>query len=1079
MRDSFARLVRLGSRSRRQHEPPLVALPRDGRALPAGPVQERFWFLHHLAPTRPTYTVPFGFTITGPLDTDVLVAVLAEIERRHEVLRASLVERDGRLVHQVAAPSELPQLSSVDLTDMPWTWREWRAADLVEQTARTVFDPAGGPLLRAVLIRLSPIEHLLLWVAHPTVADSASLGVLATEIAGLYRQITDPVAPEAEPAKPVVQYPDYLAWQRERLTGARRDELTAYWTRQLADLPVLSLPTDRPRPPRQTFDGGALRFRVPGGLTDALRAVAEQAGCPLATVLLAAYQVLLARHADQDDFAVGVPVDGRIRPELTDLIGPFTDTVAVRADLAGDPPFTEFLARTRRTELAGLAHRDLPFAAVVAAVGHRRDASHNPIFQVLFGYGTAPERELARDLGGGVTMVPRRIANGTARAELELVLDEDGQGLMGRLHYAVALFTETTAAQLAERFVVLLGGIAAKPGTTVGALPLLPSADLALLTRWNATGGAYPRHHTVVDLIAEHARRKPDKVAVRGAGASLTYIDLDRRARAVAAQLRAAGLGRDSGAVVLVDHHPDSVAALLGVLRAGARAVPIHAGEPAARVAHVIADSGAGVVVARQGMALDPGPLPVVCVADSDSAEAGPWPSAEDVAHVVYPPGQERPTGVVVEHRAVVNLLCSLRDRLQVKATDVCAAFPSSTDRLVPDVYLPLLTGATVVLAAGPDDPELSRHGVNVIAADPPTWRRLLAAGHLPRLALCVGPQVPTAVVAALHERDAEVWILYGATETTTVATMHRVTATDVGAPPPIGTPVANTTLHVVDRAGRAVPIGAVGELYVGGAGLARGHHGRADVSDRCFRSDLPASPGTRLFRTGDLVRYRRDDTLSYVGRAGRRIRLGAYFVDPGHVEAVLCAHPSVRAARVVPHLSPGGDLHLVGHVVCDDRSVTAEDVRRHLAARLPAYQVPARLVLVPDLPADTDAGPVPPPAEPPLAADTGAVAAIVAEVLGARTVGLGDDFFRIGGSSLHAARVAGAIRARLGVPLPVEAVFERPTVAGLAAAIAERRAELAERSERVLRTVEGLPDAAAAALFAQLEISEAFGEAS
>ncbi|PPK63150.1 non-ribosomal peptide synthetase [Actinokineospora auranticolor] len=1121
MSDALSRLARLSPEQRARvmatlrstaapsvpAERPLVALPRDGAPLPAAPVQEQFWFLHQIAPTQPTYTIPFSFTLTGELDVDVLVAVLAEVERRHEVLRASLVEHEGRIVHRIAEPAEMPQLALVDLSGLPTAERERRAEELIRQTVRTVFDPARGPLLRSVLIRFSATEHLLLWVAHHAIADGISLGVLANEIVGLYRQLTDPRAPELP--EPAVQYADYATWQREWLSGRRREKLVGYWTELLSGVPALDLATDFPRPPRQTFDGATKWFRVPARLTGQLRALAEREGCTLFMLLLATYQVLLARHAGQDDFAVGVPVAGRGKPEVDALIGPFLNTVALRADLADDPAFTDLLARVRDAVLDGFGHQELPFGAVVEALKQRRDSSRNPVYQVMFGFGNTPISEERIPLGPGVSMIPRGITNGTARVELELVMEEDGDELTGRLEYNTALFGPTTADRLAERFVALLRGIAAAPATRVGALPLVPKAELDLIATWNDTEIGYPTHRTVVDLVAEQARRAPDKVAVRSEGASLTYAELERRSNRLANALLELGVEHGSGVAVCLERGADTLVALLGVLKTGAHYVPLDPTYPVHRLAYMLEDSKVGIVVAGAGLTM-PFDTRSLLLVDPDGPRvraARPTaparrPAADDVAYVIYTSGSTgRPKGVVVEHRGLVNLLCSMRDRLGLVASDVCGSLASlSFDMAVPELYLPLLIGATVVVGgkeAAADGARLRRliaeFGLTALQATPTTWQLLLDAGLEPgalRLATCTAEAMPEVVAAGLYRRVADVWNLYGPTETTVFSTMHRITEHDLGAPPPIGTPIGNTTLHVVDRQGQTAPIGAVGELYIGGVGLARHYRGRPDLTGDRFRADLPACPGTRVYRTGDLVRYRPDGVLEYLGRADHQVKLRGFRIEPGEIETVLTAHPAVGRAYVALRAFGPDDARLVGYVVTADESLSGADLRTHAAASLPQYMVPAHFHTLPEFPLTPNGkldrakllelpvdgagtGHAPPRDE-----TEREVAAIFAEVLGVASVGRDDDFFLIGGHSLLATQVVTRVRDRLGVPLSIDVAFDRSTVALLAAEVTARRGERTEAFLRVLRRVEGMSEAAVAALLSELEISEALGSA-
>ncbi len=856
------RIEALSSDGERAVAPPIEPAPRD-RPLPLSFAQERLWLLHQIEPNRGQYNVSSATRLQGALDAGALERALRAVVQRHEALRTTFAFEGGQPVQKVHADAELA-LAVEDLGALPPGAREASARSRAAVEAAAPFDLARGPLLRARLLRLGPEAHVLLLTVHHIVSDATTQRILDHEVATLYDAFRSG-EPSPLPALPL-QYADYAVWQRRWFTGEVLDRQLAYWKTQLAGASfALDLPSDRPRPPVMSYRGGRRPFALPAALRGPLGELSRRRGVTLFMTLLAAFDVLLRRWSGQRDLEVGTPMTNRTRAETEGIVGFFINTLVLRAQIADDMPFEALLAQVREVCLGAYAHQDLPFERLVHELSPQRDLSRTPLFQVMFTLQTAAAE--AAPLPG----LRRRAlpgAGGTAKVDLSLFVIESPQGLSGAFEYAADLFDAATIDRMAAQLPVLLEGIAAAPEAPLAALPLLPEAEeRRLLVEWNTHEAIAraPRPATVVDLFAAQVERAPDAPALAFAGAELTYRELDARANRLARALRARGVGPEALVGVCLERSASLVVALLAVLKAGGAYVPLDPSYPRERLAFMAADSGLRLLVTEASLSgLVPAPPGGVILVGADHAAVDAESDApldadtprhpESLAYVLYTSGSTgRPKGVAVPHRALVNFLLSMARRPGLQPSDRLLAVTSlSFDIAGLELWLPLSVGARVeiavreVVADGAALAARLRDGkVTVLQATPATFRLLLDAGWegSARLTALVGGEaVPARLAYDLTGRVGALWNMYGPTETTIWSCVHPLHENE---PVLVGRPIANTRAYVLDERGEPVPIGAVGELYIGGDGLARGYLGRPDLTAARFVPD-PWVPGAR-----------------------------------------------------------------------------------------------------------------------------------------------------------------------------------------------------------------------------------------
>ncbi len=1050
----------------------LAAIPRRGTDGEAGPPlsfgQQRLWFLDRLEPGSSAYNMPAAVHLGGNLAPAALARALAEIERRHAVLRATFGTVAGKPVQRLRPPGR-PRLATVDLCGLAAGRREEVASGLLARGARRPFDLARGPLWRLSLLRLAAGEHQLLLNLHHIVCDGWSVALLTRELAALYAAF---VAGAPSPLAPLpLDYADFAAWQRAHLAGPAYGELVAYWRRQLAGAPpLLQLPTDRPRPAVETHRGTRLPFRLPPALVAAARVLGSRHGATLFMVLLAALTALLRRLSGETDIAVGAPVAGRNRTEIEGLIGLFMNTLVLRTALPGDPPFADLLAAARQASLAAARHEELPFEKLVEELGVERSLGHAPLFVVMLALQNAPPARLALP---GLALERLDLTTDSAKFDLTVDLAEqpDG-GLAGSLELNLDLFDRTTIDRFGGQLAALLASAVARPAAPLAQLAALTAAERQqLVVEVNDSAAPLPAAGSVWEWVAATAARDPARQAVRAVGAELSYGALIAQATAWAAELARRGVGPEVAVAICSERTPAMLVAVLAVLAAGGAYVPLDPALPAARLAHMLADSGASLVLAERALAatLDAagaelaargGPPPAVAWLEAAPPPApGPWRSpahGESVAYVIYTSGSTgRPKGVSVRQRGVLNYLSTMAERPGMTADDVVMAVTTlSFDIAVSELLLPLVVGARIELVrrevvADPRElaAALTVAGATVMQATPTTFGLLLDGGWAgqPGLkVLCGGEPLPRSLADRLLPRVGELWNVYGPTETTVWSTAERLGATPEVS---IGRPLANTTVHLAGRHGELAPLGAAGELLIGGEGLARGYHGRAGLAAERFVPDPWGAAGARLYRTGDLARRLADGRLEHLGRRDHQVKIRGFRLELGEIEAVLLAHPAVRQAVVVVH-GTGSAARLVAYVVQEAGGDLAWDtLRTYLAETLPPPMVPSLALFLPALPllpsgkVDRRGLPEPGHERPQLGAAFVSpqseaerrIAAIWQQVLGVERVGVHDNFFDLGGHSLAAAEVHGRLREEMGSELPLLELFRHPTVQGLA----------------------------------------------
>jgi amino acid adenylation domain-containing protein/non-ribosomal peptide synthase protein (TIGR01720 family) len=1054
---------------------PVIPVRRD-QPLPLSFAQQRLWFLAQLEPGSVEYNAPFPLRLGGELNVPALAAALSAVTARHEVLRTRLVAGQDGVPFQVIdppSPFPLPVADVSGAADPLAAVRPLLVADV-----RAPFDLAVGPVVRACLVRLAASDHLLLLSLHHVASDEWSGQVLRRELRALYDAFRRG-EPDPLPALPV-QYADYAVWQRKQLTADVLGEQLGYWREQLAGLPPVELPAGRPRLPVRSTSGAVTRFAVPGPTAEGLRAVARDAGASMFMTALAAFMVVLGRHAGQDDIAVGTPVADRSQAETEGLIGFFVNTLVLRGDLSGDPSFADLLHRVRAMVLAAYTHQDLPFEQLVDELVTVRDRSRTPLFQVFFGYdaqdAAGPETDWVTDIGD-----PARDGldhSLTVKCDLELLLAERGGGLTGSIEYCTALFDEAAMGGLAGHLGVLLAAVAAAPGVPLSALTMLtPSEREQLVAGWNDTATPVPDARGVHELIAARAAERPDAVAVVAGDTCLTYAGLAGRASRLAGFLRQRGAGPESVVGLCLDRGADMVVAILATWLAGAAYLPLDPAYPAARLAFMVADSGAGLVLtAGSGPADLPAGVAAVRLDDPavqariTAAEQPPAPPAPgQLAYVIYTSGSTgTPKGVQIAHGSVVNLVTGLGPVLGVGAGERVLQFASfSFDAAVLDVTVTLASGAALVIADGADRAEPARLAALIGAAGvqaasvTPSLLAVLDPESVPGMRTVLsGAEFLTAPLAAAWGRRRRLVNTYGPTEATVMSVTVPVDPAAAGAPP-IGAPVANTQVYVLDQCLNPVPPGVPGELFIGGAQLARGYHARPALTAERFVADPFAADGGRLYRTGDRARWRADGVLEFAGRTDEQVKVRGFRVEPGEVEAALAAHPGVRTAAVAA-VGQDTDARLAAWVVPADPAAglpDAHELRAFLGARLPEFMIPAVftelafLPLNPNGKLDRAALPAPDAARPALG--DGHVAprtdiervltGIWAQVLGLDRVGVEDNFFDLGGDSIISIRVVAQAR-RSGIHLTAAQMFEHQTVAGLAAIAVREAAPEAEQ---------------------------------
>ncbi|HEX6747845.1 MAG TPA: non-ribosomal peptide synthase/polyketide synthase [Longimicrobium sp.] len=1045
--------------------PPVVPVERTG-ALPLSFAQERIWFLDRLEPGSATYNIPGAWRLTGALDERALERAVGEIVRRHETLRTTFGEVDDSPV-QVVAPFDGFVLPVDDLSGLSAADREAALRRRAGEEVARPFDLSAGPLFRAALLRLGEEDHVLLLSMHHVVSDGWSVGVLFRELSALYAAYRE--GRESPLSELPVQYADFAVWQRKQLAGEMLDRQLAYWKERLAGAPeLLELPTDHPRPAVQTYRGATVPVELSPELLERLQALGRSEGATLYMTLLGAFQVLLGKYAGSEDVVVGSPIAGRTRGEIEELIGFFINTLVLRTDLSGDPGFREVLRRVREATLGAYANQELPFEKLVAELQPERSLSHSPLFQVMF---------TLQDAGGGGSALPGLKVGGigaelaSAKFDLSLTLMATPQGLRGGLNYSTDLFERGTIERMLGHLERVLEQVAADADVRLSRLELLGESERALvLEEWNRTGAEYPADRCIHELFEMQAARTPGAVALRFEEESLTYAELNARANRLAHHLAGLGAGPEARVGICVDRSAEMVVAMLAVLKSGAAYLPLDPSYPAGRLAYMLKDSGAPLLVTQESLR---GLLPTdgvrIVSVDEDaaaiaanSADAPRTPvDAANAAYVIYTSGSTgEPKGVQVTHGNAVSFFAGMDERVGGPAAGTWLAVTRiSFDIHVLELLWTLARGFRVVVQPEPDRArdgesiaeQIRRHSVTHLQCTPSLAAMMIAESGigalsgLERILLggeALSPDLAEQITAVLPNGLVN---MYGPTETTVWSATHAVEVAET--PIPIGRPIANTRVYVLDAALRPQPAGVPGELFIGGHGVTRGYLGRPGLTAERFVPDaFSAEPGARLYRTGDRARWTAEGVLEYLGRLDAQVKVRGFRIEPGEIEAVLRRHPAVVECAVVARAAGAGDTRLVAYVV---GAAEADALRAHAGRSLPDYMVPSAFVpldalpLTPNGKLDRKALPAPEgdayASREYVAPRTEAerkVAAAWAEVLGVESVGAHDRFFDLGGHSLLLVRVQARLREAFGQPVPITHLFRYLTVSALAAAL-------------------------------------------
>jgi amino acid adenylation domain-containing protein len=1071
---------------------PSTITPRNsGDEVELSFAQQRLWFIDQLEPGKATYNIPFAVRLNGRLDVAALERTITEIVRRHEVLRTTFItSADGTPRQRIAAPGPY-KLTIEDLSDMPASDREPEALRVATLESQAPFDLKEGPLLRVKLVRLGDDDHIVLVTLHHIISDGWSTGIFMREVATLYeayRNGRQSALPDLQ-----VQYADFALWQREWMSEEVLEEQLSYWRTQLgAEQAALDLPTDRPRPAVQTFRGARQKFQLHAGVKEQLLKLGREEGATLFMTLLAAWQVLLHRYTGAASVPVGTPIAGRTRTEVEGLIGFFVNTLVLRTEVDGAESFRQLLRRVREVALGAFAHQDLPFEKLVEELHPARDASHTPLFQVWFVLQNAV---VGPTQFPGLTFTPVVVDSGIAQFDLSLDISEAPQGMSGTLMYNVDLFNESTISRLITHFQNLLDSILAEPDQPVAGLSLLsPYETRKLLHEWNETHSEVADDRCVHELFEEQVRRTPEAIAVSMGERSFSYAELNARANQLGHYLRELGVGPETLVGLCLKRSVEMVVGILGILKAGGSYVPLDPGYPLDHLAGILLNGQVGVLLTEEALEdrLPAGVAQVILV-DADWEIIAHQPetnvtsamSAANLAYVIHTSGSTgKPKGVMISHGSLNNYLQWAIPEYEVAGGKGSVLHSSiAFDLTITSLFPALLTGRRVVLAeeaagvAGLFQTLLSEGGHSLIKITPAhldLLRLELPAERLNELtkALVVGGEALTwQSVRPWREHAPRTRIIneYGPTETVVGCCVYEVEATDSeSGRVPIGRPIDNTQLFILDQQKRPVPIGVRGELHIGGAGVARGYLHLPDETAQKFIPDpFSGAEGGRLYTTGDWARYLPDGQIEYLGRTDDQVKLRGYRIELGEVQAALEAHPEVRESVVLVREDSPGDKRLVGYVVLKSGdATTVPELLRFLRGKLPDYEVPARLMFLDELPltingkVDHAALPVPTfvresehEAVAPQTEIQRSLAAVWVEVLRIDEPGIYDNFFDLGGHSLLAVQVISRIREVFQVELTVRDLFESPTIGELAEAV-ERAAAGGQSLTSVIKRV-------------------------
>lgn len=1048
---------------------PMTPVSREDD-LPLSFAQQRLWFLDQLEPNSAFYNIPTALRLAGSLNLEALEQSVQEIIRRHESLRTIFQEQDGT-PHQVISGKLELAIEQIGLDSLPEQERETAILKLAQEEAQKPFNLSQGPLLRFTLINVGEQDHVILFTMHHIISDAWSVGVLIREVASLYEAFSTG-KPSPLAALPL-QYADFAHWQKNWLQGQVLDAQLAYWREQLEGAPpLLELPTDRPRPAVQTFRGNTVNYQLSRDVTSALNNISQEEEVTLFMTMLAAFQTLLARYTGQNDISLGTPIANRNRVETENIIGFFINTLVLRTIIEPGATFRTLLGKVRDIALGAYAHQDVPFEMLVEELHPQRNLSHTPLFQVMFVFQNAPAQRF--DLTG-LTISPVQAESGVAKFDLSIILNETTDGMSIGFEYNTDLFDESTIERLFKNFDIMLQGIARDPDQLVWTLPLLTDQEQQqMLIEWNTTQVDFPHDKCVHERFAQLTKHNPDAVAATYEGQQITYDELNRRANQLGRYLQELGVKPDVPVGICMERSIEMALGIMGALKAGGAFLPLDPVYPPERLAYMIEDSEIPVLLTQHALIenLPKNGAKIVAldaewetIAGAHSDDDLPIKMTPDnLAYVIYTSGSTgKPKGTMLGHRGLCNLAKAQQQAFDIELGTKILQFSSlSFDAAVWETVMALLNHGTLCLA--PRTQIASGDGLMAIMQDqqinvvtlPPSVVAVMPDQALPDLKVMItAGEKCTAEIVSKWGTGRKFFNAYGPTETTVCASMLHVTK-HYRQGPPIGKPINNFQLFILDSKWQAVPIGVAGELCVGGAGLARGYLGRPDLTaDKFIPNPFSAEAGARLYRTGDLVRYLSDGNVEFLGRIDHQVKVRGFRIELGEIEAVLGEHPNVLDTVVLAREDIPGDVRLVGYLVTQPGvDLKTTDLRNYLRERLPEYMVPSFFIMLDEFPltpnnkVDRKAMPAPDQSRPDLESEyveprtetEQKLAAICAELLNIEKVGVYDSFFDLGGHSLLATQFMSRLRNTFDVELPLRVIFEKPRIADLAEDIEQKK---------------------------------------
>ncbi|NCQ67933.1 MAG: amino acid adenylation domain-containing protein [Microcystis aeruginosa W13-15] len=1065
--------------------------------LPLSYAQQRLWFLDQLEPNSSFYNVPLALHLAGDLQADILEKSLQEIIQRHESLRTNFATIEGNPV-QVIKPESNWQLTLVNGKDSPKYREEQEIKKWLEIHSHQPFDLANDSLIRATLLQLSDTEHFLLICLHHIVSDGWSMGVFIEELTTLYNAYTKGLEPLLQELP--IQYADFAIWQREYLQGEIRQNQLNYWQKQLAAAPaLLHLPTDRPRPPEQRFEGDRINGILSPELSQGLNRLSREQGVTLFMTLLTAFKVLLYRYTGQTDILVGTPIANRTRSELNGLIGFFVNTLVLRTDLAGNPSFTELLKQVRETATDAYDHQDLPFEMLVEAIQPERNMSYTPLFQVMFGLDNEVLNEMDLE---GIKATPQPLEFKKAKFDLSLFIQVKEAGLTAIWEYNTDLFNQSTIEQLSGHFVNLLTGIIANPEQVISQLPLLTESESnQLLFTWNQTEIDYKNDLCLHKLFEQQVKQNPQAIAVKLENEFFTYQELNNRANQLAHYLQSLGVKADSLVGIFVERSLDMIIGILGILKAGGAYIPLDIDYPPERIAYLLEDTQLSILLTQSKFVeqLPQFPPNTICL-DQDwsiiakQSTVKPLVAVEqhNLAYIIYTSGSTgQPKGVMIEHRSVVNYILTTIREYGITSEDQILQFSSVCfDPSVEEIFVSLLSGATLVLRTE----EMLRSSedfwqccqkwqLTVLGIPTAYWHQLVS--ELTPTALPILSKIKVIFIGgeAIQPAKVQQWQTitgqysplprlfngYGPTEATIAATFSEFTSPTI-TNVPIGRPLSNTQVYILDAFLQPVPVGVAGELHIGGVGLARGYFNRPELTQEkfipnSFEKDevIPPTPlnkggngPSKLYKTGDLCRYLPDGNIEYLGRIDNQVKIRGFRIELGEIETVLSQHSAVKTAVVIAWEDETNQKRLVAYIIPqveiispqkEENSLNVTELRQFLKAKLPEYMIPSAFVILESLPltpnGKTDYRALPTPefqSQEQYIAPRNPIEEILssiwAKVLKVAQVGIHDNFFELGGHSLLATQLISRIREAFQVEMPLRELFVAQTIAELAQVI-------------------------------------------